>query len=150
MVMSFLSASKRLLTQRRNLPPAAVAALSITPTTATSSFTPTNNIARAAFHISAPLQRRGGKKERNPKISITLEQLRMAARGRGSRLPPCHAEQEKVMNALEAAKYENWAIYKYVKEFDNCMEDYRLNHKGKDKIMMRELNKYVVRGRKQA
>ena len=61
--------------------------------------------ARSSFHTSAALQRSGWK-ERNPKIGITLEQLRMAARGEKRRLPICHAEQEKVMNALEAAKYE--------------------------------------------
>merc|ERR1712238_158157 len=112
----------------------------------TPSSTPSTT-ATAQFHTSPPL-RRGFKPDRNPKIGITLEQLRMASRRRGSRLPICHAEQEKVMNALEAAKYENWAIFKYVKEFDKCMEDYHLNYKGKDKIMMRELNKYVVRKRK--
>ncbi|KAL9180439.1 hypothetical protein ACHAXT_008409 [Thalassiosira profunda] len=102
------------------------------------------------FHTSAALHRRpgGGWKERNPKIGITLEQLRMAARGNKRRLPICHAEQEKVMNALEAAKYENSAIYKYVLEYDKCREDYELHHKGKDKVMMRELNKYLVQRRK--
>mmetsp|Transcript_31040 Transcript_31040/g.66064 ORF Transcript_31040/g.66064 Transcript_31040/m.66064 type:complete len:145 (+) Transcript_31040:106-540(+) len=106
----------------------------------------TNSNAGADFHTSAPLRRRGYK---NPKIGITLEQLRMAARGQGRRLPICHAEQEKVMNALEAAKYENWAIYKYVKEYDKCREEYALNNdKGKDKAMMRELNKYLVRKKK--
>ena len=30
----------------------------------------------------------------------------MAARGTGRKVPICHDEQEKVMNALEAAKYE--------------------------------------------
>ena len=30
----------------------------------------------------------------------------MAARGTGRRLPICHDEMEKVMNSLEAAKYE--------------------------------------------
>lgn len=58
------------------------------------------------YHTSTPLQRPGWKPPRNPKISITLEQLRMAARGTGRKVPICHDEQEKVMNALEAAKYE--------------------------------------------
>ena len=30
----------------------------------------------------------------------------MAARGRGRGVPICHEQQEKIMNALEAAKYE--------------------------------------------
>jgi len=108
--MSFLY--MRLLPYHRHMSAAALPAISplITPITTPSS-TLTN--AKANFHTSTPLQRGGSK---NPKIGITLEQLRMAARGQGRRLPICHAEQEKVMNALEAAKYENWAIYKYVKE----------------------------------
>ncbi|KAL7554900.1 hypothetical protein ACHAWF_018448 [Thalassiosira exigua] len=100
------------------------------------------------FHTSASVQRPGWKPPRNPKIGITLQQLRMAARGQGRRLPICHAEQEKIMNALEAANYENHAIYKYVMEYDKCREDYELNHKGKDKIMMQELNRYLVQKRK--
>jgi hypothetical protein len=62
--------------------------------------------AKSNFHTSGALLRPGYKPERNPKIGITLEQLRMAARGQGRRLPICHEQQEKVMNALEAAKYE--------------------------------------------
>ena len=58
------------------------------------------------YHTSAPLNKPGYKPPRNPKIGITLEQLRMAARGTGRRLPICHDEMEKVMNSLEAAKYE--------------------------------------------
>mmetsp|Transcript_6241 Transcript_6241/g.9384 ORF Transcript_6241/g.9384 Transcript_6241/m.9384 type:complete len:143 (+) Transcript_6241:241-669(+) len=141
--MSFLC--MRLLPYHRHMSAATLPAISplITPITTPSS-TLTN--AKANFHTSAPLQRGGFK---NPKIGITLEQLRMAARGQGRRLPICHAEQEKVMNALEAAKYENWAIYKYVKEYDKCREEYELNNsKGKDKAMMRELNKYLVRKRR--
>jgi hypothetical protein len=30
----------------------------------------------------------------------------MAARGRGRGVPICHEQQEKIMNSLEAAKYE--------------------------------------------
>ncbi|KAL3763266.1 hypothetical protein ACHAWU_008969 [Discostella pseudostelligera] len=101
-----------------------------------------------SYHTSPPLHRPGYKPERNPKIKISLEQLRMAARTQGRRLPICHEQHEKVMNSLEAAKYENHAIYKYVKEYHKCREDYELNHKGKDKAMMRELNKYLVRDRK--
>jgi len=33
-------------------------------------------------------------------------------------------------------------------QYDKCREDYELNHKGKDKVMMKELNKYLVRKRK--
>jgi len=58
------------------------------------------------YHTSPPLHRPGYKPERNPKIRISLEQLRMAARTQGRRLPICHEQQEKVMNSLEAAKYE--------------------------------------------
>ncbi|EJK73466.1 hypothetical protein THAOC_04908 [Thalassiosira oceanica] len=61
----------------------------------------------SSFHTSGVVQRPGGKKEeRNPKISINLEQLRMAARGMGRRAPICHEQHERVMNSLEAAKYE--------------------------------------------
>lgn len=56
------------------------------------------------FHTSAIVQR--PRKDRDPNIKITLEQLRMAARGSGRRAPICHDEQEKVMNSLEAANYE--------------------------------------------
>ena len=96
----------RLLPHSRHLSAAAFPALSPLITTITpQSLTLTN--ARANFHTSTPLQRPGsGKADRNPKIGITLEQLRMASRGQGRRLPICHAEQEKVMNSLEAAKYE--------------------------------------------
>lgn len=59
-----------------------------------------------SYHTSPTLHRPGYKPERNPKIKITLEQLRMAARTQGRRLPICHEQQEKVMNSLEAAKYE--------------------------------------------
>jgi len=58
------------------------------------------------YHTTTPLNKPGYKPPRNPKIGITLEQLRMAARGTGRRLPICHDEMEKVMNSLEAAKYE--------------------------------------------
>jgi hypothetical protein len=33
-------------------------------------------------------------------------------------------------------------------QYDMCREDYELNHKGQDKVLMRELNKYLVRPRK--
>ncbi len=56
------------------------------------------------FHTSAIVQR--ARQDRDPNIKITLEQLRMAARGSGRRAPICHDEQEKVMNSLEAANYE--------------------------------------------
>ena len=63
----------------------------------------------SSFHTSTVVQRPGGKKEeRNPKISINLEQLRMAARGMGRRAPICHEQHERVMNSLEAAKFEVW------------------------------------------
>jgi len=63
---------------------------------------------KSNFHTTTTLHRPGYKPPRNPKIGITLEQLRMAARGTGRRLPICHDEMEKVMNSLEAAKYEVW------------------------------------------
>ena len=56
------------------------------------------------FHTSTIVQR--PREDRDPRIKITLEQLRMAARGSGRRAPICHEQQEKVMNALEAANYE--------------------------------------------
>ena len=59
-----------------------------------------------AFTTTPALQRIGGARDRDPKIKITLEQLRMAARGRGRGVPICHDQQEKIMNALEAAKFE--------------------------------------------
>jgi len=33
-------------------------------------------------------------------------------------------------------------------QYDKCREEYDLLHKGKDKVLMRELNKYLVRPRK--
>ncbi|KAL7513603.1 hypothetical protein ACHAXN_010875 [Cyclotella atomus] len=59
-----------------------------------------------AFTTTPSLQRIGGARDRDPRIKITLEQLRMAARTRGRGVPICHEQQEKIMNALEAAKYE--------------------------------------------
>ena len=60
-----------------------------------------------AFTTTPLLQGRlGGGRDKDPRIKITLEQLRMAARGRGRGVPICHEQQEKIMNALEAAKYE--------------------------------------------
>lgn len=43
---------------------------------------------------------------------------------------------------------QNSLIYKYIIEYDKCREDYERNHKGKDRAMMKELNKYLVRKRK--
>lgn len=91
--MSILST--QLLLHRRHLHAVIIPIFPTLPTTAKSN-----------FHTSGALLRPGYKPERNPKIGITLEQLRMAARGQGRRLPICHEQQEKVMNALEAAKYE--------------------------------------------
>ena len=60
-----------------------------------------------AYSTTAFLQGRlGGTRDKDPRIKITLQQLRMAARGRGRGVPICHEQQEKIMNALEAAKYE--------------------------------------------
>ena len=56
------------------------------------------------YHTTTIAQR--PSEDRDPRIKITLEQLRMAARGSGRRAPICHDQQEKVMNALEAANYE--------------------------------------------
>ena len=69
---------------------------------------------KSNFHTTTTLQRPGYKPPRNPKIGITLEQLRMAARGSGRRLPICHDEMEKVMNSLEAAKYEVCLFVVYI------------------------------------
>lgn len=80
---------------------AAVGVSSMTTATTTAGATNKSN-----FHTTTVVQRPGYKPERNPKIGITLEQLRMAARGQGRRLPICHEQQERVMNSLEAAKYE--------------------------------------------
>lgn len=140
--------ASRVLPYRRNLSAATIPALStINTAIASPSVSSVNNV-KSNFHTSIPLQRPGYKPERNPKIGITLEQLRMASRRQGRRVPICHDEQEKVMNSLEAAKYENHAIYKYVLEYDKCREEYDLRDKGKDKALMKELNKYLVRGRK--
>ena len=105
---SFLN--KQLLTHRRQIISVAPA-LSSSMNTVMLSPPSTNTLLSITskshcYHTSTPLQRPGWKPPRNPKISITLEQLRMAARGTGRRVPICHDEQEKVMNALEAAKYE--------------------------------------------
>ena len=107
--MSFLN--KQLLTHRRQIISLAPALSSTTMNAVMLSPPSTNTLLSITsksnyYHTSTPLQRSGWKPPRNPKISITLEQLRMAARGTGRRVPICHDEQEKVMNALEAAKYE--------------------------------------------
>ena len=100
-IMSFLTT--RLLPHRL---PAATIPIFSTATAAGTSPSLSPAMVKSNFHTSAPLLRPGYKPERNPKIGITLEQLRMAARGQGRRLPICHEQQEKVMNSLEAAKYE--------------------------------------------
>ena len=81
---------------------AAIGVSSMTTTTATTA----GATKKSNFHTTTVVRRPGYKPERNPKIGITLEQLRMAARGQGRRLPICHEQQERVMNSLEAAKYE--------------------------------------------
>ena len=102
--MSFLT--KQLLTHRRQIISLAPALSSTMNTAILSPPTTILFTSKSNYHTSTPLQRSGWKPPRNPKISITLEQLRMAARGTGRRVPICHDEQEKVMNSLEAAKYE--------------------------------------------
>ena len=79
-------------------------------TTVTSTLSPhlpsiTSQTSPKFFHTCTIVQRLP-REDRDPKIKITLEQLRMAARGSGRRAPICHDQQEKVMNALEAANYE--------------------------------------------
>ena len=113
--MSFLT--KQLLTHRRQ-----ISTSIITPTLSSIN----NNLIisnvqtiaisnkKSNFHTTTTLQRPGYKPPRNPKIGITLEQLRMAARGTGRRLPICHDEMEKVMNSLEAAKYEVCCLFLYM------------------------------------
>jgi len=96
--------STRLLLNRRHIAAASLPAIS--PLAAKLASPSLISGDASNFHTSTSLQRPGWKPERNPKIGITLEQLRMAARGNRRRLPICHEEQEKVMNALEAAKYE--------------------------------------------
>ena len=66
----------------------------------------TSPIARAYTSTAFLQGRLGGSKDKDSRIKITLQQLRMAARGRGRGVPICHEQQEKIMNALEAAKYE--------------------------------------------
>ena len=73
-----------------------------------------NTLAITRSYTATPaLQRYGGGRDRDSKIKITLEQLRMARRGRGRGVPICHEQQEKIMNALEAANYEV-CLYDYI------------------------------------
>ena len=76
----------------------------LTPIVSVSSVDAFSQSSFKLFHTSTIVQR--PREDRDPKIKITLEQLRMAARGSGRRAPICHDQQEKVMNALEAANYE--------------------------------------------
>lgn len=76
----------------------------LTPIVSVSSADAVTQPSSKMFHTSTIVQR--PREDRDPKIKITLEQLRMAARGSGRRAPICHDQQEKVMNALEAANYE--------------------------------------------
>ena len=76
----------------------------LTPIVSVSSADASTQSSFKLFHTSTIVQR--PREDRDPKIKITLEQLRMAARGSGRRAPICHDQQEKVMNALEAANYE--------------------------------------------
>lgn len=108
-MMSFLTT--RLLPHRRHLHAATIPVFS-TKTSQISSPTLSTTTAKSNFHTSAALLRPGYKPERNPKIGITLQQLRMAARGQGTGLPICHEQQEKVMNSLEAAKYEVCVVFR--------------------------------------
>ena len=108
-MMSFLTT--RLLPHRRHLHAATIPVFS-TKTSQISSPTLLTTTAKSNFHTSAALLRPGYKPERNPKIGITLQQLRMAARGQGTGLPICHEQQEKVMNSLEAAKYEVCVVFR--------------------------------------
>ena len=106
--MAYLTSRLLLPHHRRHLSTATIltccggaAAIGVSSMTTTTTTTKKSN-----FHTTTVVRRPGYKPERNPKIGITLEQLRMAARGQGRRLPICHEQQERVMNSLEAAKYE--------------------------------------------
>lgn len=58
--------------------------------------------------------------------------------------PVCHDETMKVLNALPAARYEVPPIYKYVQEFDKCMERVKEERsKGKASTLY-HLSKYLV------
>mmetsp|Transcript_567 Transcript_567/g.1321 ORF Transcript_567/g.1321 Transcript_567/m.1321 type:complete len:153 (-) Transcript_567:177-635(-) len=149
MMMSSVLTSTVLRHQRHHL----VKPLSLSPLLLPSiTTTPPPPSSSSNYSTSTTLHARPGSTnnhaDRNPKIKITLEQLRMAARGSGRRAPICHEAQERVMNSLEAAKYENSLIYRYIKEYDKCREEYDREHKGKDRSMMKELNKYLVRPKK--
>ncbi|EED92253.1 predicted protein [Thalassiosira pseudonana CCMP1335] len=107
MMMSSVLTSTVLRHQRHHL----VKPLSLSPLLLPSiTTTPPPPSSSSNYSTSTTLHARPGSTnnhaDRNPKIKITLEQLRMAARGSGRRAPICHEAQERVMNSLEAAKYE--------------------------------------------
>jgi hypothetical protein len=100
------SVSTKLISHQHHLRTAVTSTLSphlpsITPLLSSQTTTQSSS---KFFHTSTIVQR--PREDRDPKIKITLEQLRMAARGSGRRAPICHEQQEKVMNSLEAANYE--------------------------------------------
>jgi hypothetical protein len=106
MMMSSVLTSTVLRHQRHHL----VKTLSLSPLLLLSTNTTPPSSSSSNYSTSTTLHARPGSTnnhaDRNPKIKITLEQLRMAARGSGRRAPICHEAQERVMNSLEAAKYE--------------------------------------------
>mmetsp|Transcript_9558 Transcript_9558/g.28695 ORF Transcript_9558/g.28695 Transcript_9558/m.28695 type:complete len:91 (+) Transcript_9558:160-432(+) len=77
-------------------------------------------------------------------IRITLEQLRIAAKKPRRREPICHNETMKVLNALQAANWEIAPIYKYVKDYDDCIERAQEERKKGKASTLYHLSKYLV------
>mmetsp|Transcript_4554 Transcript_4554/g.4314 ORF Transcript_4554/g.4314 Transcript_4554/m.4314 type:complete len:98 (+) Transcript_4554:70-363(+) len=78
------------------------------------------------------------------RISITLEQLRIARKKPRKGLPVCHDETMRVLNALQAANFEAAPIYKYVMEADKCFEKAKAEKKRGKASTLYYLSKYLV------
>mmetsp|Transcript_13854 Transcript_13854/g.23037 ORF Transcript_13854/g.23037 Transcript_13854/m.23037 type:complete len:91 (+) Transcript_13854:177-449(+) len=78
------------------------------------------------------------------RIKITLEQLRIAAKKPRKGNPVCHNETMKILNALPAANFEVSPIYKYVKDYDDCMARVEAERKKGKASTLYHLSKYLV------
>lgn len=58
--------------------------------------------------------------------------------------PVCHDETMKILNALPAANFEVSPIYKYVKDYDDCMARVEAERKKGKASTLYHLSKYLV------
>ena len=80
----------------------------------------------------------------SPNYSIRLTLSRSTPQKPRKGNPVCHDETMKILNALPAANFEVSPIYKYVKEYDDCMERVEDERKKGKASTLYHLSKYLV------